>query len=61
MKIIVIIRNPAPLIFMQEPVSLRKVEIELTEEQSKKIELDHIGTEGEVKYYEEISQCFIEN
>ena len=60
MKLTVIIRNPAPFIFMQEPVSHRRVTILLTDWQIAKLELQHVGTSGKAKYHEEVAMCFLE-
>ena len=59
-KLVVIIRDPAPLAVLQEPVSHRKVEIELTPEQVKQIDLRETGVSCGTPIHEQISMCFLE-
>ena len=60
-QLTVIIRNPSNFIHMQEPNTFRSVRIVLTEDQARKLELRQCGCIGMKPYYEEISQCFLEN
>lgn len=60
MKLTVIIRNYAPLIHMQEPVSHRSVQIELTKEQMEKLIMRRTHIDNGKDFHEEISHCFIE-
>lgn len=60
MKLNVTIRNPAPMIYLQEPVSYRLVTIELTDEQAKQLTLRSVGYDMGKEIFEEYSQCFLE-
>jgi hypothetical protein len=60
MKLIVIIRDPAPLIMLEEPIQHRRVEIEFTEEQLEALRLFSHGVDRGKKIYEQYSFCFIE-
>lgn len=57
--LMVVIRNTAPFIFMQEPCSHRSVRIKLTEEQLNSLTLFYIGQSGKTIHFEEISQSFL--
>lgn len=59
MILTVIVRDTTPL-FMEEPIRHRSVQVELTDEQVKKIGLKHLGKNCGHDIYEEISTCFIE-
>ena len=60
MKLTVIIRNDAPMIFCGDSPSYRTVTFDLTEEQNKQIFLAHVGTNAGREVKEEISQCILE-
>ncbi len=60
MKITVIIRDDSPMIFCGDNPSYRRVTIELTPEQEEQLELKFVGQQGKHDYYEQYSQCFIE-
>ncbi len=60
MKITVIIRNDAPIIFCGDSPSYRTVTFDLTEEQNKHIVLAHVGTNAGCEIKEEISRCILE-
>ena len=59
--ITVIISNPGPFAFMQEPLTHRTVHLELTPEQKEKLKLNHVGISSGQDIYEEISSVFIED
>jgi hypothetical protein len=61
MKLIVIIRDVAPVIVLQEPVGLRRVEIKLTPEQMDALELRETGTSMGQPIREQYSFCFLED
>lgn len=56
----VIIRNDGPMIHCGDSPSYRSVQIELTDEQVRKLELRCTGSTAGSPEYEEISKCFIE-
>lgn len=56
----VIIRDEGPLIHLNEPVCLRSVRIELTQEQLEKLRVKHTYTINGQECYESISHCFLE-
>ena len=58
-KIVVAIRNDAPMVFCGDSPSYRLVEIDLTEDQMNKIVLRRTGSSGERDVYEEISRCYL--
>lgn len=60
MKLTVIIRDISPLMFMQEPVTHRAVQIMLTPEQESQLCLKVTGCNNGADITEEISSCFIE-
>jgi hypothetical protein len=60
MKLVVIIRDPAPFLVVQEPFTYRHVEIELTDEQHKALSLKCTGRDCGRDIYEQISTCFLE-
>lgn len=60
MKLIVIIRDPAPLAVLQEPVSHRRVEITLTPEQIEHLQLRQTGMSMGQPIVEQYSFCFLE-
>lgn len=60
MKLHVTIRDPAPMIHLQEPVHHRLVTIELTEEQAERLKLRSVGYDMGKQIFEEYSQCFLE-
>lgn len=57
----VIIRDYSPLIHMQEPVSLRTVRIELTEDQRRQLALRWTHSSCAGDGYEEVSQAILES
>jgi len=59
-KLRVILRDDSPLMFADDSPSYRSIEIILTPEQIKQIELKWIGNTNGNDYYEEISKIFIE-
>ena len=60
MKIVVSIRDDSPMIFCGDSPFYRIVEIELTEEQKKKLKLKKIGTtDNSGDIYEKYSRCYI--
>jgi hypothetical protein len=61
MKLIVIIADEVPVVFLQEPVKHRMVQIELTDEQFQKINLKQVGESGGHYIHETISQCFLQD
>jgi len=61
MKLTIVIRDPAPLAIMDEPVGLRRVTITLTDEQCNAITLKQTGTSGGKAIHEQISACFLED
>ena len=60
MQLTVIIRDVSPVIFCNDHPAYRRVTFDLTEEQSKKINLKVTGSNGGCEIKEEISQCFLE-
>lgn len=60
MKITVIIRDPAPFILLQEPMTYRHVTFDLTEEQLAMLRLRSSGVSGGKPITEQISHCFFE-
>ena len=56
----IIIRDPAPVPLLNEPVGLRRVTFALTPEQRAAIVLKHTGTCMGTKIHEDISACFLE-
>ena len=61
MKLTVIIRDDSPFMYLQEPPRHRSVNIEFTPEQAEQLKLKSIGRSGGQEWFEEISQCFIED
>lgn len=59
-KLRVIIRDPAPLVVLSEPVAHRSVEIELTDEQLDKLRLRNTGVSCGNPLFEDISSVFFE-
>ena len=59
-KLTVIIRDDTPLLFAGDTPGYRSVQIELTDEQVKQIQLKHTGNNYGQPLYEQISHCFIE-
>ena len=59
-KLIVIVRDPAPVAVLQEPVSHRRIEIELTPKQAQQIDLRETGVSCGNPIHEQISMCFLE-
>ena len=59
-KLIVIVRDLAPLAVLQEPVSHRKVEIELTPAQVQQLDLRETGVSCGIPIHEQVSMCFLE-
>jgi hypothetical protein len=57
----VIIRNDAPMIFCNDSPSYRSVEIELTQEQQKKLALQYVGTNCGTQIFEDISKAFFDD
>lgn len=57
----VIIRDDMPYICMQEPPRYRTVQLQLTEDQLKQIELRFVGMSCGEPIQEEISTCFLED
>jgi hypothetical protein len=60
MKLIVIFRNVAPLVMMEEPVSHRMTEIELTDDQIKKLKPRYTHSVGGKDFHESISYMFVD-
>jgi hypothetical protein len=61
MKLTVIIRDDSPFMHLQEPPRHRSVTLYFTPEQRKELKLRSIGRVGGEEFFEEISQCFIED
>lgn len=60
MKLTVILRRDAPMMFCGDSPSYRSVQIELTPEQIKRIGIQVDYKSGGKTVYEDISKCFIE-
>ena len=60
MRLTVLLRNDAPMIFAGDSPSYRTVTIELTEEQAQKITLKYCGKSPNGDIHEEISRCILE-
>jgi hypothetical protein len=56
----IVIRNDAPMCFAGDCPSYRRVTVELTPEQSSRIELRVTGRSGGVDLHESISHVFLE-
>lgn len=56
----VILRNIAPLVHLNEPVSHRSVLIELTPEQRAQLSLQWVGSVGKRDDFEEVAMAFFE-
>lgn len=56
----VLIRDPGPMEFLQEPCTVRRVTFPLTAEQNRQLELQEVGTSGGRKLHEQIRECFLE-
>jgi hypothetical protein len=59
-KLTIIIRDDGPLVHAGDSPSYRTVQIQLTPEQRKQIELRLTHSAGQEIYYESISQCILE-
>lgn len=60
MRLTVIIRNDAPMIFCGDSPSYRSVEVDLTQEQLNQIKLKKVGVNCGSDVYENYSKCFLE-
>lgn len=56
----IVIRDVAPMLCINESPVYRSVQIEFTEEQIKKLALEHTGVNCGTDIYENISMMFIE-
>jgi len=59
-KLTVVIRDKSPFFLFGDAPSYRTVQIQLTPEQRKQIELKVTYLSGKESYYEDISQCILE-
>lgn len=60
MKLTVIFRDNMPTICLGEPVSHRRVTVDLTPEQADALRPRFVGVSGGQNCHEEVSLCFIE-
>lgn len=59
-RLTIIIRDNSPAVHLNEPVSFRRVTIELTEDQAKQLEMKPTHSNGMNQYFEETSHAFLE-
>lgn len=60
MILTVILRDDGPMVCAGDSPTYRSVQIELTEEQQKRLKPKPTYTSGGKQYYEAVSKCFIE-